>query len=204
MFLTHEHLHIFYKHKNKEKRVKYLERRVFISYGYISFINMFFLTFQTGASIQKKRIRYRFDRGGFKNDIKNNIAIIIPKETLVQFEGHISTIVQTSKELNTDYEFILHSELLNFFDYLMIYTDIISSQLVGDTFADLLRTITKTGEFNRTTEKIFTNPYYIPINKSYINNINIQVYYPTGDLARFENNLSKVLVTLHFRPLKNA
>ncbi len=71
MFLTHEHLHIFYKHKNKEKRVKYLERRVFISYGYISFINMFFLTFQTGASIQKKRIRYRFDRGGFKNDIEN-------------------------------------------------------------------------------------------------------------------------------------
>ena len=71
LFLTHEHLHIFYKHKNKEKRVKYLERRVFISYGYISFINMFFLTFQTGASIQKKRIRYRFDRGRFKNDIEN-------------------------------------------------------------------------------------------------------------------------------------
>jgi hypothetical protein len=51
--------------------------------------------------------------------------------------------------------------------YLMVYTDPIESQIVGDTYANLLRTITKTGEFNRTTEKLFLDPHYIAVTKSY-------------------------------------
>ena len=90
--------------------------------------------------------------------------------------------------------------LLNFFDYLMVYCDIIEPQTVGDTIAPLLRTICKTGEFNRTTEKIFINPHYLAVNKSFINTINIDVRDPSGEQAKFQSNLSKILVKLHFRP----
>ena len=83
----------------------------------------------------------------------------------------------------------------------MVYCDVIEPQTVGDTYAPLLRVIYKTGEFNRTTEKIYTNPHYLPVNKSFITSINIDVRDPSGDQSRFENLLSKVLVKLHFRPI---
>ncbi len=75
-------------------------------------------------------------------------------------------------------------------------------QRVGNTYAQLLRTITKTGEFNRTTEKIFKIPQYLPINRSYISSINIDIRYPKGDPAKFESKLSNVLVKLHFELLQ--
>jgi hypothetical protein len=86
----------------------------------------------------------------------------------------------------------------------MIYTNIIEPQYVGNTRSELLQTVTKTGLFNRTTEKIYNNPHYLPLNKSFINNININVRYPTGEFARFENLTSKVISKLHFRPVTNA
>jgi hypothetical protein len=131
-----------------------------------------------------------------------NLLLTIPSGTTVRFTGHAKQIFNSLNDLTADHEFLFHSELINFFDYLMVYTDLIEQQYVGDSLAPLLRTITKTGQFNRTTEKIFIDPHYLPVNKSYITSINIDIRDPTGKPARFENLLSKVLVKLHFRPIK--
>ncbi len=82
----------------------------------------------------------------------------------------------------------------------MVYTDqVVQQRVVGNTYAQLLRTITKTADFNRTTEKIFETPQYLPLTRSYITSINIDIRYPTGESAKFESLLYKVLVKLHFR-----
>ena len=86
----------------------------------------------------------------------------------------------------------------------MVYCDIVEPQNVGDTFAQLLRTICTTGEFNKSTEKIYTSPHYIPVCKSFITNINIDIRDPSGEKVKFENLLSKVLVKLHFKPIRNV
>jgi hypothetical protein len=131
-------------------------------------------------------------------------TLTIPKGTYVKFLGHAQKLFKCDeKVLSKDHEITIYSELLNFIDYLMVYSDLVMQQRVGNTYAQLLRTITKTGEFNRTTEKIFETPQYLPLTKSYISTINIDIRYPTGEPAKFESLLSKVLVKLHFRPIKN-
>ena len=86
----------------------------------------------------------------------------------------------------------------------MVYCDLVEPQTVGDTSAPLLRTICKTGEFNKTTEKVFSEPHYLPVMRSYINTINIDIRDPSGEKVRFENQLSKVILKLHFRPIRYA
>jgi hypothetical protein len=73
---------------------------------------------------------------------------------------------------------------------------------IGNTLAPILRFISKTGQFNKNTEKIFTDPHYIPVRNSFISSINIDIRDPSGEPIRFENDLSKTLVKLHFRPIK--
>ena len=105
-----------------------------------------------------------------------------------------------SREIINNHEFVMLSELLNFYDYLMVYCDIIEYQRVGDQYGKLLRSITNTSDFNKTIEKIYVNPHYLPVQNSSIHSINILITDPTGDKVKFGSNTSKVLVKLHFRP----
>jgi hypothetical protein len=89
---------------------------------------------------------------------------------------------------------------INISDYLMVYSDVIEYQYVRDTFAPLLRTVCRTGSFNETCEKIFTSPHYIPVRKSYIISINIDIRDTSGNPVQFSAPTGKVLTKLHFRP----
>jgi hypothetical protein len=133
----------------------------------------------------------------------NDVTIHIPSGTQVEFTDYSKSLFNVVNTLTEDHSFLFSSELLNFFDYLMIYCDIIEQQYVGDTCAQLLGTVTKTSSFNTTLEKSFVNPHYLNVNKTYINSININIRDPTGSLVRFENKLSKVLIKLHFKPVTN-
>ena len=138
------------------------------------------------------------------NKSNNHAFVTVPDKIAIFFEGHAKQLFKNDKtHITKNYDFLIMSELLNFVDYLMIYCDLVEPQTVGDTFAPLLRTICKTGEFNRTTEKIYTNPHYLPVCKSYINTINIDVRDPSGEKVKFENQLSKVYLKLHFRTIRN-
>jgi len=149
------------------------------------------------------------------NKLKSNIKFVKPTEnevqidlkngTLVKFEGYAAKIFESKPiESQTEQKFQIHSDLFNLIDYLMVYTDIIEPQFVGNTRSELLQTVTKNGIFNRTTEKIYTNPHYLPLNRSFINSININIRYPNGEYTQFESLTSKVLVKLHFRPVRIA
>jgi hypothetical protein len=133
----------------------------------------------------------------------NHTSVIVPVGSAISFTDQAQNIFKNDSQMITSsYEMLIFSELLNFVDYLMVYCDLVEPQTVGDVTAPLLRTITKTGKFNTTNEKIFTEPHYMPVLRSYINTINVDVRDPSGQPVRFENQLSKVILKLHFRPIR--
>jgi hypothetical protein len=121
-------------------------------------------------------------------------------EGSIKFEGYAQNLFNAKTELNSDHTFVLFSELLNFYDYMYVYCDIIQYQRIGDQYGQLLRTITKTSDFNKTIEKIFIHPHYLPVSNSIINTINIRITDPSGNQVKFGNINSKVIAKLHFRP----
>ncbi len=78
-----------------------------------------------------------------------------------------------------------------------VYCDIVEPQVVGDTNAQLLKTIPVEGKFGDVIAKTFTNIQYVPIQTRSFENIEILLRNDTGDPVPFE--LGKVVITLHFR-----
>lgn len=88
-------------------------------------------------------------------------------------------------------------------DSLWIYTDIIHDQFVGDVKVPLLDNIALAGiEKNQTKTVEIKNPIYVRLKKTMISTINIAIKDSLGEPIHF-TNLAKVIVKLHFRPLKN-
>jgi hypothetical protein len=135
----------------------------------------------------------------------NRVVVQIPINTKIKFDGYIKKVFKLDNriEYSTGFEFYMLSELLNFYDVLYVYCDIISYQRIGDQYGKLIRTITKTSEFNKSIEKIYTNPHYLPVCKNFINSINIIVAATTGIPVHFASETSKVVVKLHFRPCQD-
>ena len=173
------------------------------------FNNVILNSFNNEVKVLDEKYEFKLSQIEYKRPFfeyykdKKTVDVRVPAKTEVVFSG-LAKKIFVKDNAKKDYKFFFDSELLNFFDYIMLYTDIIEHQNLGDSYAPILRTITKNGEFNRSVEKIFTDPHYIPVNKSYINSINIDLRDPSGEQIRFENQLSKVLTKLHFRPIKNA
>jgi hypothetical protein len=85
---------------------------------------------------------------------------------------------------------------------LYVYTDIIDYQLVGDYYSPLLRNIVVDSEFLKTVWAHYDNPHYVKLNKTEINQINISIKDDNEDSIKFKDG--KVVIKLHFRPIKYA
>ena len=68
-----------------------------------------------------------------------------------------------------------------------VYCDIVEPQIVGDTSAQLLKSIAKT----------FTNIQYVPIRTKSFEAVEVLLRNDTGDPVPFERG--KVVITPHFR-----
>ena len=60
-------------------------------------------------------------------------------------------------------------------DTMVIYTDIITSQVTGDCFSDTLRMVPIKGEISKRVVQHFERPYYLKVNKRYIPSITIYI-----------------------------
>ncbi len=78
-----------------------------------------------------------------------------------------------------------------------VYCDIVEPQIVGDTNAQLLKTIPVEGKFGDVIAKTFTNIQYVPIQTKSFENIEILLRNNTGEPVPFERG--KVVSALHFR-----
>ena len=77
------------------------------------------------------------------------------------------------------------------------YCDIIQPQIVGDTSAQLLRSIPVEGKYGDIITKTFTNIQYVPVQTKSFGDVKILLRNDTGDPVPFERG--KVITTLHFR-----
>lgn len=80
---------------------------------------------------------------------------------------------------------------------LMLYTDIIEPQVVGDVFAPLLRIVNVTGNDGDMVLEQYDRPHYLPVNRKIIETLEIVIRMHNGNLTPFERGRS--YVKLHFR-----
>ena len=78
-----------------------------------------------------------------------------------------------------------------------VYCDIVEPQIVGDTSAQLLKSIPAEGRFSDIIAKTFTNIQYVPIRTKSFEAVEVLLRNDTGDPVPFERG--KVVITLHFR-----
>ena len=78
-----------------------------------------------------------------------------------------------------------------------VYCDIVEPQIVGDTSAQLLKSIPAEGKFGDIIAKTFTNLQYIPIRTKSFEAVEVLLRNDTGHPVPFERG--KVVITLHFR-----
>ena len=77
------------------------------------------------------------------------------------------------------------------------YCDIIQPQIVGDTSAQLLRSIPIEGKYGDIITKTFTKIQYVPVQRKSFGDVKIILRNDTGDPVPFERG--KLIATLHFR-----
>ena len=78
-----------------------------------------------------------------------------------------------------------------------VHCDIVQPQIVGDTSAQLLKSIPAEGTFGDIITKTFTNIQYVPIQRKLFEDVEILLRSDTGNPVPFERG--KVVATLHFR-----
>ena len=78
-----------------------------------------------------------------------------------------------------------------------VYCDIVQPQIVGDTSAQLLRSIPVEGKSGDVITKTFTKIQYVPVQTKSFEDVEILLRSDTGDPVPFERG--KVITTLHFK-----
>jgi hypothetical protein len=140
-------------------------------------------------------------------------TIKLDKVTQINFNGQESffgfkerVLDHTLETDKTKKEFFFVSEEYRSFNFnnihtLFVYSDIVQFQNVGDTFAPLLRTIpiSGTNEAFKPIHYIYNTPQYIPVSRSNIDSIEIDIKDDLGNKIPFTSE-GKVIVKLHFRP----
>ena len=84
---------------------------------------------------------------------------------------------------------------------LYVYTDLVEEQVIGDTRAPLLRIVPVEGKHGDFVTKTYERPQYVPVEKTLIDSIQIDLRDDIGHKIHFEGG--KVVITLHFRLLQS-
>lgn len=82
---------------------------------------------------------------------------------------------------------------------LMVYSDIVAPNIVGNVYANLLRTVPldESAKFGDDVNVTFTRPYYKPLSANTFNKVHINIKDDSGRDIDFR--FGKVSVTLHFK-----
>lgn len=78
-----------------------------------------------------------------------------------------------------------------------VYCNVVDSQIVGDVYAPLLRTVAVRGQRNQVISQTFEKPHYVSVNTDEVSTIEINIKDDTGENISFQSG--KVICKLHFR-----
>ena len=126
---------------------------------------------------------YRFVTGSLRfHEAMGNQAILYNHKLYISFANNI----------------IGPRVLLDKFESMHIYCDVIKYQICGDTQIPLLAIVPLQGKPMESCYWSCNPPYYLPLNQKSITTIEIKVCTPNGDLFPFSKD-GMVVVQLHFR-----
>lgn len=99
-----------------------------------------------------------------------------------------------------------HADVFHNTYTLYVYTDIISPQIVGDGEVSLLRTVDYPNNTSDNRPQVishtYQDPHYVPVNKTYVDTIKIDIRDSAGNKIPFLTGHS--LVKLHFKQVQSA
>ena len=123
--------------------------------------------------------------------IKNNFqfALFKPLSMLLGFGGTEPIIKKTTESP--------YAADLTVVSTIYVHCDIVEPQIVGDTSAQLLKSIPAQGKFGDVIAKTLTNIQYVPIRTKSFEVMEVLLRSDTGNPVPFERG--KVVITLHFR-----
>lgn len=152
--------------------------------------------------------------------VKNRVFLKAPPKMSLTFYGKLAVIlglnpgvaIESTNHANEEEEYgrgitavtyAPHQADINGGFYsLYIYTDIIEYQSVGDAHVPLLRCVHIDGENNKILSVRYDKAHYVPVNKTTITDITIEVKDDQNQKVRF--TYGKVSAKLHFRPVKQG
>lgn len=92
------------------------------------------------------------------------------------------------------------ADLRGGFYAMYVYCDLVEQQVVGNTLAQLLRTVSVDGDFNSITTTIYNPPHYVPLLRKEFDQIEINIKDDSDRPIRFE--FGKIIMKLHLRRKK--
>nr|DAC81253.1 TPA_asm: penton [Astyanax tetra cavefish adintovirus] len=140
------------------------------------------------------------------NALTNKIRMQTDKPyTLETTPGNLSRILgmDQNKPLTLDDpEAPYPADIHGGFYTMYVYTDIIHYQRVGDSFVPLLRCVHIRGKNNEIVTITYDKPHYVPVSKSLISDIVVEVKSDQDNHISFL--YGKFVAKLHFRPAKHS
>lgn len=133
----------------------------------------------------------------------SKVKMLVPEDNEISFSRGLADMLGfndthfTSGIFISKYQLELHGSL----DALYVYTDIISSYHIGDTFAKCLCVIPCMSEQGDQIVRHYQTPLYFPVSKSFIETIDIDIRTPSGDSIIFNGGKSYILMSFRKRRL---
>jgi hypothetical protein len=138
------------------------------------------------------------------NTKTKKIYFIIPPASTLEFTNGIEREFGFKANNFTGIEGFTHisdkpiRNIINSIDALYIYSDIVEYQIVGDINAPLLQVVASTEtKTNPYVDKIYDSPHYVPVSRTNIESIEIDIRSDLGKPIYFQSG--RVMVKLHFR-----
>jgi hypothetical protein len=138
------------------------------------------------------------------NQKAQKVFINIPKGVIVNFTDGINNefgfkrnILEGDKQKTFFGDFKIRNDV-HPISSLYVYSDIVEYQIVGDVNAPLLQVVpTFQSSSNLYVHKIYDAPHYVPVSRSNIETIEINILTDLGDPVYFSSG--KLIIKLHFR-----
>lgn len=170
-----------------------LERKVSIVEGYYKSMDDLIdeLNFAMGNEFADVSFIY--------DSISGRVKLYLKPGYVVSFNRALSEVMGFEYERSYDRSITgpYVADVKRGFNSLFVYCSICESQIVGDAYVPLLRTVYVSGEQGEIVNTIFDSPHYVPVNTSKFDTVEINIKNDMNEFVSFTTG--KVLCKLHFR-----
>ena len=137
----------------------------------------------------------------------SQVTIDMPIHTSLSFDEYLKEILKFDfniLENKTDKPYkksiqIYGKPSIHLCDTFLVYTDIITDQIYGDTLAKIIRNVRPNGENNENITITYDSIHYVDLNVTSLKTVHINIRDNQGNLIHFNDKLGQVVIKLHFK-----